>query len=243
MNIMHAFEKSPLFAGVDHPTLRQMAGAFTPEVWPKGSEIAGPAESARCFRIIVSGRVKIASSNSEDGREITLWLLARGDGFDVVSLLDGKPHLVSARALDQVETLAIPLRALQRWLERSEALRLAMNRYIAQQLRALTNLATDLAVHDTMTRLAGLLLRHFDPKAAGRDGSVNLIRDLPQEELASLVGSVRVVVGRLLGELKREAIVDIKGRALRVLDLKRLVRHAEPHAWRARERRTRRTAT
>lgn len=243
MNIVSLLEKHPLFARIDRATLGQMARTFVLESWRKDREIAGSAESARNFRLIISGRVKIARGSADDAREITLWLLGRGDAFDIVSALDGQPHDVSAWALDEVETLAVPLPAFEQWLDRSEPLRLAMHRYVARQLRELTALASDLALHDTMMRLAGLLLRHFDPKAPSRGARVNLIRDLPQEELAALIGSVRVVVGRLFAELKREGVVELHRGNIRILDLKRLLDHAENQASRLRHRAHGRTAT
>lgn len=243
MEALNVLTRSPLFAGVPATALQQMAGAFVPESWPKGRQITGPADSARRFRLIARGRVKITRANGESARELTLWLLGRGDGFDVVTLLDGEPHEVCAWALEEVETLAVPLRLFEEWLERYEPLRLAVHRYLARQLRALTELAGDLALHDTMTRLARLLLRHFDTKALASGVRVNLIRDLPQGELASLIGTVRIVVSRLLAELKREGVVDIRRGKLRVLDLHRLLRRAEAHVERARQQPRSRTAT
>lgn len=243
MEALDDLSSSPLFAGVSHTVLRHMAPAFVRERWLKGREVARPAETARRFRIITRGRVKITRANDDTARELTLWLLGPGDGFDVVSLLDGEPHAICAWALDDVETLAVPLRVMERWLEHSEPLRLAVHRYVARQLRALTELAGDLALHDTMSRLARLLLRHFDTQAPARGARVNLVRDLPQGELASLIGSVRVVVSRLLAELKREAVVDLRGGSLRVLDLKRLLQHAEAQASQTGRQPRDRTAT
>jgi CRP-like cAMP-binding protein len=226
MQAHEALSHSPLFSGIGHAALKPWAHAFVREHWTKGQLIAGSAESACSFRVIVRGRVKIVRTNADDAREITLWLLGPGDGFDVVSLLDGEPHAVAAWALDDVGTLAIPLNTMHTWLEHSAPLRLAVHRYVAHQLRALADLAGELALHDTMTRLAGLLLRH-SATGPNRSARRSLLHDLPQEELASLIGSVRVVVSRLLAELRREGVVDLSGRAIRVLDLHRLLRRAE----------------
>ncbi len=220
---------SPLFAGLNRSTLKEMAAALTLESWPKDCELQAPGSVAERFRILVRGRVKITRSNGQSGRELTLWLLGPGDGFDTVSLLDGQPHAVSARTLDEAQTLSGPITLFQGWIEQFPAFRVGVHRYVARQLCDLTDLAGDLALHDTMTRLAGLLLRHFDTAEKTDTARPNLIRDLPQEELATLIGSVRVVISRLLAQLKREAIVELHNGALRVTDLKRLLRRAEAH--------------
>lgn len=232
MEAVEVMAASPLFAGIGPGVLKQMAPAFVREFWLKGRQIASPQGCARRFRLIVSGRVKITRANLADAREITLWLLGPGDGFDIVSLLDGEPHAVVASALDDVETLAVPLADFERWMEHSEPLRVAVHRYVGQQLRAITDLASNLALYDTMTRLARLLLRHFDNRTPQRGARVNLIRNLSQSELAALIGSVRVVVGRLVTALKHERVVELRHGALEVLDLKRLLRKAEAESRR-----------
>ncbi|MGH8316707.1 MAG: Crp/Fnr family transcriptional regulator [Steroidobacteraceae bacterium] len=107
-----------------------------------------------------------------------------------------------------MQTLCVSLPVFQGWIEHPPPLRVAVHRYLARQLRALTDLAVDLALHDTMTRMAQLLLRHFDESTDAKAPKVNLIGDLPQTELASLIGSVRIVVSRLLAELQRGGLLS-----------------------------------
>jgi CRP/FNR family transcriptional regulator, cyclic AMP receptor protein len=229
MEITDILEQSPLFQGLDHEALEMMAKALVRERHPRNCDIMPPAPSVDRFYVVVTGRIKVTRSNEHDGRELTLWLLGPGDGFDVVSLMDSQPHVVSAWTVDEVETLSAPVSLFRDWLERYPAFRMAVYRYIAKQLRELMELAGSLALDDTMTRLVHLLLRHFDTAPGGSSAGVNLIHDLPHEELASLIGSVRVVVNRLIARLKKDAVVQVHNGRLGVLNLKRLLRHADAH--------------
>lgn len=213
--------KSPLLEGVDPETVATIASALTQETWPKGRQIMAPAETTESFRLVLDGRVKIVRSNSRDGHELTLWLLGPGDGFDIVSLLDGKLHSVTAWALDDVRALSGPVSLWRDWLARHRALDIAAHRYVADRLRDLSELAGHLALHDTSTRVAHLLLRHFDAKGH------NLLHDLPQRELASMIGSVRIVVSRALAQFRRHGVVELRDGTIRVVDLKRLLANAE----------------
>lgn len=212
---------SPLLSGVDQTTVRSIARSLVEEDWPRGGQIMGPSGSAESFRLVTAGRVRIVRSNSHDGRELTLWLLGPGDGFDIVSLLDGRPHTVTAWAVDDVRTLVAPMALWREWLEQSRTLRLAAHRYVAGKLREISELAGDLALHDTPTRLANLLLRHFE------SGEGNLLRDLPQRELASMIGSVRIVLSRVLARMRREGVIELHGGAIRTVNLNRLLQKAE----------------
>ncbi len=235
MTSLTALRRSPLFSGVDEPTLKRLLASLNEESWESRRQIMGPAESLERFRLIVSGRVKIVRSKPHDGRELTLWLLGPGDGFDVVSLLDGRAHEVSAWALSPVRTLAAPLAVWSGWLRWLRPLDLAAHRYSAAKLREVEALTADLALHDTATRLANLLLRHFD------GSQPNLLHDLPQRELAAMIGSVRGVVSRVLARMQAEGMVQLQGGAVRGVDLQRLLQRAEqdleqrdPRALRAR---------
>lgn len=223
MTSLTALQRSPIFAGMDELDLRRLQASLAQESCPARRQIMGPGESLERFRLIVSGRVKIVRSNSVDGRELTLWLLGPGDGFDVVSLLDGLPHTVSAWALGPVRMLSAPMAQWRGWLRALPPLDLAVHRYSAAKLRELADLAADLALHDTSTRLANLLLRHFD----GRQN--NLLHDLPQSELAAMIGSVRVVVSRILAQMRAEGVVQLHDGAIRAVDLRRLLARAEAH--------------
>jgi CRP/FNR family cyclic AMP-dependent transcriptional regulator len=218
---------SPLFEDIPSAALETMVDALSTERWPRHRAVMTPQQTVERFYVLLKGRVKITRQNLRTGREVTLFLLGPGDGFNVVSLLDGQRHDVSAETLDPVEALSGPSHLWRDWLDRYPALRHAIRSYVDRQMRHLADLAGDLALHDTMTRLAHLILRYFDgldPAAAAR---ANLIADLPHEELAHMIGTVRVVVNRLLGELKREGIVDTQGGKLHVLNLEKLLRKAE----------------
>lgn len=234
MPFQDAIANSPLLSGVDPQTLRSIAGSLVEERWSKGRQLMGVADSVERFRLVIEGRVKIVRSNSHDGHELTLWLLGPGDGFDIVSLLDGKPHAVSAWAVDDVRTLVAPVALWRRWLEESRPLRLAAHRYVADKMREVSDLAVDLALHDTSTRLAHLLLRHFECNEG------NLLRDLPQRELASMIGSVRIVVSRVLAQMKRQGVIELRDGVIGAVDLKRLLARAQSEL--AREKRSARDA-
>ncbi len=225
MQPIEILRDSPLFHGVTNAAFEEMARVFVPQSWPRHTEIMAGTQTSQRFVILTAGRVKITRSNGHNGRELILWLLGPGDGFDVIALLDGEPHAVSAHTLDEVHGFSAPMAQVRAWIAEDAKFRLAAHRYAAAQLRELSELATDLALHDTATRLARLLLRYL----GGSDthpSQACLIDDLPHDELAAMIGSVRIVVNRLLSHLRRESIVRSKGGRLRVLDLQRLSEEA-----------------
>lgn len=222
--MLRTIRNSPLFDGVGERTLEKIAESSVREDWAKGHQIMGPSDSMANFRLVLQGRVKIVRSNYRDGRELTLWLLGPGEGFDIACLLDGRPHEVTAWAADPVSTFAAPMAVWFKWLQLDPRLVGATHRFMAAKLRELTELAGDLALHDTGTRLSHLLLRHFG------GSSPNLLEALPQRELAAKIGSVRIVVSRVLAQMKAQGVVQMHGGAVRAVDLKRLLEWTESNS-------------
>ncbi len=213
--------RSPLFHGLPEPLLEKMLAAFRLESRGKGSRLSALATCER-FYVILEGRLEVSRSHPESGRQIVLFLLGPGDGFDLITLLDGEPHETESLALDDLRLLSAPLERVRGWLSEYPEFNRRFLPYLGERLRGLESLASDLALHDTATRMARLILRHTDPQAHGDSHPVRLIADLNHETLARMVGSVRQVVNRHLQGFRRRGLVEgEKGRWV-VTDLEAL---------------------
>jgi len=105
--------------------------------------------------------------------------------------------------------------------------------YLGEQMRKLEDLSTDLALYDTMTRLARLILRHIVPhhsQSADDKRSLKLIHDLHDESLARLVGSVRQVVNRHLQHWRKQGILYKQNVHTEVRELEMLQQYANETA-------------
>ncbi len=220
-------ETSPLFAGLGRHQLEEVLHSCRPVAWKKGPVTL---DTLRCFYIIVKGRLEVMRQNSENGRVLTLFLLVPGDGFDVLPLLDDRPHEVMTVALDAMEALSLPISRMRHFIERYPVLSRNLLLYLAEKLRQLETLAADIALYETVTRLARLILRHADPEhAGGGEVPVRLIGDLPHEVLAHMIGSVRAVVNRHLQAWKRKGIASVRRGHLAIRDLEAL--YAQSHGF------------
>ncbi|WP_200762971.1 Crp/Fnr family transcriptional regulator [Nitrosophilus alvini] len=176
-------------------------------------------ETSRYFYFVIKGRIKVYQFNFETSKEQTIKILSRGDMFDIVVLLDDKPHEVITETYEESRVLQIPIEMVRRWIDENTEFRKIIFRYIANEMRSLEELAIDLSLHDTSTRFIKLLLKHFDPKTA----TLRLIQDLPHEEIASLIGTVRHVVNRHIQKLKKDGSLEVEHRRLRLADISKLI--------------------
>ncbi len=222
-SVMAQLRRSPLFSSLTDAVLLDMLRHFRRETWMRGRCPADSGTEQR-FHVILSGRLKMGQINPETGRMITLFLLGSGDAFDVISLLDGKPHPVTLEACDDLELLSTPVEEVRRWIELHPEFNRSFLPYLGRQMRSLADLAGDLALHDTETRLARLILRHIDN--GNPTHPLHLIHDLPHEVLGEMIGTVRVVVNRQLQHWQREGVIISRRGRLEIKELEELLKKA-----------------
>lgn len=192
----------------------------TARFFSKGEMLFTPEEMSGQFFFVLDGRIKVSQVNLSDGKEQTLKILTHGDMYDVVTLLDGKRHDSMIHALDKVTILLFPIEVVRGWMQHDPNFNKLLFPYIAQQLREIEELALDLSFYDTSTRLLKLIAKNINH---GDKSRLHLIHDLPHEEIASLIGTVRKVLNRNIQKLKHDGIIDVKRKNIQLKDSQKLL--------------------
>lgn len=223
---------SDLFRGLSDGLLQDMLSGFQQSTWRKGVSFHS-RDLADRFHIIIDGRVELRAIDAASGKALTLFILGPGDGFDVISLLDGCLDDNVVRALEDLHLIHAPARSVRGWISDHPAFNRNFLPYAGKQMRTMQNIAVDLATADTATRLARLILRHVTP-AALTDGAypTRLINDLPHEALARLIGSTRQVVNQHLQVLRHKGVIRGATHDIHVAKLERLRKQARGLAQR-----------
>ena len=219
---LKALQSSPFFKDSSEESIQQLLGLLKSEHWRIKSFKSG-LEVSSTFHFIVSGRLKVFKSNPDTGREHTVFVLSKGDVFDVLSLLDTEPHDVYWEALDTLEVLNISLNQMRTWIDENPEMHKAILYYLGNRMRQLMDVATDVTLHSTLVRLIGLLLKNIN----GETRKLELINNLPNEEIAGLIGTTRAVVSRHIQELKRCGAISVSRKKINVKNLEILLSIAE----------------
>lgn len=223
-----SLKQSALFSELADSSIADILSRCRCETWKRRRQLP-MEETWKRFHILLSGRVRLSRSNPENGRMITLFLLGPGDPFCIFSLLDGEAHDVMLETLDDVTLLSMPMSEARQWLNEHPEFNRKLLPYLGEKMCSLAGLASDLALHDTETRLARLILRYVDSGTQEQHVTPRLINDLSHEFLAEMIGSVRVVVNRQLQHWKQEGIIDAHRGHLEVEALQELAKRADNH--------------
>jgi CRP-like cAMP-binding protein len=207
------------FFQLDSATQTQIVKSTNRVILNKG-EMIDNDDLMRYFYIVVDGKVKNYQINLENAKEQTISILRAGDMFDTIIVLDNKEHDVMYEAIQKSELMKFPIEYIRQLLATNDSFRSVFFTYIAQQMRAMEELATDMALYSTSQRLIKLLLQNSDPTNKSK---FNILQGLSNTQIANLIGTVRHVVERHLKALKSDGIIESKERNLKIKDTQRLL--------------------
>lgn len=173
------------------------------------------------FYFVRQGRARLFRTGI-DGREQTLRLLASGDTFGEVPAVDGGPVPATIEALDPTEIVLIPADAFRELMFRHPEVAHALLRHFARRMRAFTEMVEAISLQTVQARLARYLYQLARVEGEPVEGGILVPREITQQDLASLLGSVREVVSRTLSSMEDDGILEVQRRQILVRDLARL---------------------
>src|SRR5579884_2070739 len=210
----------PYFRPLPQAELERLQGRAINQGFTRGRIIMLENDPCPGLYLIESGRVKVFRT-STDGREQVLMLVGPGGAFNDVPVFDGGPNAAAAAAMERTSLYLIPSEHVLAALRAHPDAALAVAAEFARQLRFLAELVEDLSFRHVTSRVAKLLLEY-----AEQPGQSAPRPRLTQQDLASMVGSVREVVGRSLAALEREGAIRIDRARIVVTDREVLRRMA-----------------
>ncbi len=202
-----------LFAGLDAGSLARVERAAAPRRFPAGAMIFSESECCAGFYIAVEGLVRLYRVNT-DGRLHTLSLLRAPATFNEVAAVDGGANPFNAAAVTAVELRIISHEALIGLLASDRALLTNTVQALARLNRDYIERLEDMTFRTIPSRLARLFLH--EASYAGQ--IAELPSQLTQEEIASILGTTREVVGRALRGLLNAGLLRKHGRSFTIVD-------------------------
>lgn len=171
---------------------------------------------------ISNGKVKKYKVDKE-GKEQIIYVANSGELFGYHAVLAEDRYPDYAAALEESSIAFIPKEDFLETLKQSAVLSKLLLKTLSHEFAVLANSITMFAQKSVRERLAMqlIVLRekykvNFQP---GEPVEINMGRD----DLASLVGTARENVVRMLSEFKADKIVETKGRKIIVLEVNKLI--------------------
>jgi CRP-like cAMP-binding protein len=193
-------------------------------IYKRGQTIFNEGSQPFGVYCISSGKIKL-SHIGDDGKEQITRLLKAGDIIGYRALLSGDRYGGSAIALEDTHVCFIPKELFLSILKNDAALAFELMKLLSDELHRAELQLTHLAQKPVRERLAETLLFIKDTYGYEADDITLNVR-FSREEIANLVGTATESTIRLLSEFKRDGIVELDGKNIKILKLKELARTA-----------------
>ena len=165
---------------------------------PKNTLLVKEGDDTDSLYVIQSGKVKIYLGG-EEGKEVILNTPGPGEYFGEVALLDAASRMASVMTLEDSSLFVITKAEFERFLMSNPEISLRIIIGLTRILRGLTESVKSLALMDVYGRIANTLIK----LAEQTDGKMVINRHLTHREIASMVGSSREMVSRIMQDLSK----------------------------------------
>ena len=198
--------------------IRELEGAST-ELVERNKTIFFPGDPAERVYLIRRGAVRL-SRVYESGEEITVALLRENSLFGVLSLLTGhrSDRFYPSVAFTRVEMVTAPASSVRQAIEADTSVGLLLLQGLSSRILQTETMIETLTHRDMSSRLVSFLLvlcRDFGiPSTQG----ITIDLRLSHQAIAEAIGSTRVTITRLLGDLRNSGLVEIDRKKITVLD-------------------------
>jgi CRP-like cAMP-binding protein len=212
MSVAHTLRGVPLFAHLGDEELGRLAGAARERTYPKNSVIVFEDDPGDALYLVADGQVKVVLIG-EDGREVILAVLAEGDFFGEMSLIDDEPRSAHVIAMDDARLLVLRREDFQRAMEEFPRIAFGLLRALSRRLRRADDKIGALVLLDVLGRVARILL-----ELADESGGDVITRRVTHHTIAQMIGSSRETVSRTIRELADRGLVEVTRKGIRVAD-------------------------
>lgn len=216
LDLLH---KNEYFEGLDEALLEQVAMHMHLREYERGEALFWEGDPCAGLHIIEQGFVKLYRL-SPQGRQYIVRVLQEGDTCNEVPTFDGGMNPVNVEALETTRVWVIHPDILRTLLKKHPEFAQKVIANLAQNLRGLVRMVSEMAFYQVTHRLARLISEQSPEELTGAPWT--------QEQLAARLGTVREVVARSLKELERSGAIRLDKRHIAISDLDVLAQWAQP---------------
>ncbi len=215
MNLSASIKNCPLFAGTTPEDLGSLERISRVRLCERGELLFSDGENALGFYIVGSGKVKIYKL-SPDGKERILHIVHPGGTFAEAAIFGNGKYPAYAEPLEKSQLIFFPKREFLQLLHENSQLAINMIAGLSRFLRQFAMQIEELTFKDVPARLARYIL-----ELAGEE-AIRVDLPIAKSQLASNLGTVSETLSRTFRKLSDDALIEVNGRSIAILDRDRL---------------------
>jgi len=223
VNIQVHLRKIPLLAGLAESELVAIKAELRIRQYAKRDVVLQKGGEGDGLLFLLSGQLQVIDV-TEDGRAIGLRMLAPGDFFGEIAVINGSRRTASVLAMSAVLVAFLPAPAALHMFSHYPSAANQMLRHLAAKIQRDSEFRSLLSINDTKRRIYAYLMQMTTPQQPGLPG---VVENLPtHQDIANMINTSRETVTRALTSLTQQGIIQKDMHRLIIVDalaLQRLV--------------------
>ena len=179
-----------------------------------GETIYNEGDHSNKIYLSLKGAVKCYKMDS-DGKELVTSLHPSDDFLGFTSFMDNIPYEESAVAVEDVELVGVSKDLLKSILQKNNQVSMELLGLLSKNLSEIKQQLLQMAYSSVRKKTAQTLMQFAELLNKSGDKPIKVSRS----DLASVAGIATESLIRTLSSFKKEGIIDIEGRNIKILDL------------------------
>ena len=196
-------QENSLFTELTTDEIDYLASKGVRKHFPKNSLLICEGDESDSLYVLLAGKVKIYAGD-DSGKEIVINIQGPGEIFGEVAMIGRIPRSASVMSIEPVEVAFLSRSRFENCLLDHPELAVKFLGLLVDRVLSLTQMTKNLALNDVYGRIAYTL-----NKLAEEDSGERTIRiRLTHQDIASMVGSSREMVSRIMKELTTGGYIE-----------------------------------
>jgi len=179
-----------------------------PNTFKKNTYVFRADERNDAFYVLIEGRVKI-TRQSQHGRELIQWFCLPGEIFGLAGDNFSQQRGLYAQTITSAKVLCLFKREFEQYVLSNPRVALLVIKQLAARLRTLGDTLLIISSEDAQARLIKLLKRLIEFYGSKYLQGIHIDLYLTHQEMADMIGVCRQTVSNMIGQLKRDGIMNI----------------------------------
>lgn len=183
----------------------------------KGEIIYEEGDHSNMIFLIHKGVIKCHKLD-EQGKELTTTLHTEDELFGYTSFIQNMPYQETATAMKDTELIGVSKKELKEVLHNNQSLTLELIQLLNDDLSMIKEQLVQMAYSSVNKKTATTILKFVEKMSHKPNESIKISR----YDLASVAGIATESLIRTLSSFKKQGLIEISGRTIKILDLNQL---------------------
>lgn len=203
VNLQIHLRKIPLLADLSEEDMARVRADIRVRQYVKREIVLQKGAIGDSLLFLLTGQLQVVDI-TEDGRAIGLRMLAPGDFFGEIAVINGSMRSASVIALTPVLVALLPRNTALHLFSHSPSVANTMLRFLAEKVQRDSEFRALLSIHNTSKRIYTFI----DLLKEKSEDNVEVVENLPtHQDIANMINTSRETVTRTLLTLSQQGII------------------------------------